>query len=284
MSNETIKVLDRAFIVLRLLASKPGGFTLPELCDRLDLSKSTARRFLNTLCKAGFAELDNDGQRYKLGMLMLTLSTGLSQQNALTVAVHPILEELQARSGETAALWLRIGSVGLCLSSVESPQFVRTVSPIGYTVPLFAGAHGKQLLAGLSSSELEEYLAETDVARLTPATIVSRDALRREVSRIQRRGWSLSRGEINADAVGVAAPILNAFGAIFACVSVTAPAHRIDDDRIEGIADRVVDAAAEATRRVTGPQLREEDQRVGEATASSLPGPRSHRVSATPAG
>jgi DNA-binding IclR family transcriptional regulator len=252
VSTDTIAVLDRALMVLRQLATRPDGYSLPDLTADLGMSKSTTRRFLQTLCKQGFADFDAERQRYTLGMLILGLSTGLAQQNVLAVAVHPALEALQQRTGETAALWLRMRFFALCLSSIESPLFVRTVSPIGRSIPLYAGAHGKMLLAGMDAAEMDDYLRITELTPLTPATLVDPEQLIAAVVRIRREGHAVSHGEVNADVTGVAAPVLDPTGRIIACLSVTAPSHRVDDVALSELVDAVKDAAVDATRRTSG--------------------------------
>jgi IclR family acetate operon transcriptional repressor len=254
VSTETNKVLDRALAVLRQFALRPTGYTVPELSAHLGMSKTTTRRFLQTLAGQGFLDYDADRQRYTLGMLILSLSTGLSQQNTLTVAVQPVLEALQRDSAETASLWIRVRLEAMCLSSVESSQFIRAVSPIGRSIPLYAGCHGKQLLAGMEDAELEDYLRVTELTPLTSATITERTALTKELDRIRADGFSASRGEVNIDGAGVAAPITNPAGRIIACLSITAPAHRLSDERFQAFVPLVRGAASDASGRMFGPR------------------------------
>jgi len=252
VSAETNKVLDRALSVLRQFALRPTGYTAPELSAELGMSKTTTRRFLQTLAGQGFLDFDPDRQRYTLGLLILSLSTGLSQQNTLTVAVAPVLESLQRESNETASLWIRVRLEAMCLCSVESDQFIRAVSPIGRSVPLYAGCHAKALLAGLDDTELDDYLRVTEMRPLTKFTITKRAVLEKQLVQIRADGYAESRGEVNADGAGVAAPIMNPAGRVVACVSITAPAHRVDDARRRSFVPMIRDAAADASRRVFG--------------------------------
>jgi len=60
VSTETNKVLDRALAVLRQFALRPSGYTVPELTAELGMSKTTTRRFLQTLAGRGFLDYDPD--------------------------------------------------------------------------------------------------------------------------------------------------------------------------------------------------------------------------------
>jgi DNA-binding IclR family transcriptional regulator len=253
VSSETIKVLDRALAVLREFAMRPSGYTAPELSEHLSMSKTTTRRFLHTLSNGGFLDYDAERQRYTLGMLILGLSTGFSRQTSLTVAVQPVLESLQVKSCETASLWLRVRQDAMCLSSEESSRYIRAVSPIGRSVPLYAGCHGKQLLAGLNDDELDEYFSTTDFAPLTTSTLTSRAALEEEIAQIRSDGYAISQGEVNIDGAGVAAPILSPQGKMIACLSITAPSHRVDEERLRAFVSLIRCASTDAARRVFGP-------------------------------
>ncbi|WP_196218101.1 IclR family transcriptional regulator [Streptomyces blattellae] len=252
MSTDTIAVLDRALSVLRTLALRPEGYSLPELVEEMGLPKTTVRRFLVTLAGQGFADYDEERQRYTLGVLILGLAAGLTQQNIIAVTLHPALERLQQETDETASLWIRVRFSALCLSSIESPKFVRTVSPLGRSIPLYASAHSKVLLTRLPDEELTDYLAATDLRPLTSQTITDPAALREEIKLVRGQGYAVSKCEVNDDVVGIAAPVTDRTGRIIACLSVTAPAHRVDDRRLSELISSVRDAAAFGAERISG--------------------------------
>ena len=52
-------------------------------------------------------------------------------------------------------------------------------------------------------------LENAELLRFTPATFTDVDALMERLGRIRRIGYSVTRGELDTDAVGIAAPIVN---------------------------------------------------------------------------
>jgi len=108
-------------------------------------------------------------------------------------------------------------------------------------------------LAGLNDSELDEYLTTTDFSPLTTSTLTTRAALEKEIAQIRSDGYATSRGEVNIDGAGVAAPILNPDGKVIACLSITAPSHRVDDERLHTFVTLIRGATSDAARRVFGP-------------------------------
>ena len=68
----TVQSIDRAFAVLRSLASGPAGVS--EIAERVTLPKSTVSRLLSTLEELGAVEQVTAGGEYRIGWTMIELS------------------------------------------------------------------------------------------------------------------------------------------------------------------------------------------------------------------
>src|SRR5918996_1601211 len=90
---------------------------------------------------------------------------------------------------------------------------------LGPAVPLHATSTGKALLAWLPSEELEAVIAQP-LLRFTDSTITELGKLRQEMGRVRRRGYAVSRGELEGGLWGVSAPVLDRRGRPIAVVSV----------------------------------------------------------------
>jgi DNA-binding IclR family transcriptional regulator len=250
MKGETIKVLERALAVLRHLALDPRGGTLAELSARLKLPKSTTRRFLLTLAQHGFVEHDPDTERYRLGLALLGLATTLQRNSNLVAVAQPVLERLRDQTGETAAVHVRLGDARVCLAVAESRERIRYVHEVGQTTPLYAGAQGKVLLAGLPPAERAAFLARVPLVPLADHTIVDPVALAAELERVARLGYALSSGEVTREAAAVAAPVCDRTGRTVASLGVTGPLTRMSPTRLTELVSVVVEAAEEVSRQL----------------------------------
>lgn len=102
-------------------------------------------------------------------------------------------------------------------------------------MPLHSGALAKAILAFLPKPEIDRYLASGPLQRFTPNTITDPTHLGRELARIRKRGYAVSRQEVVLGAGGVAAPIFDSTGQAVASIGVSAPLHRLTAAKITDI-------------------------------------------------
>lgn len=81
MENREIKEekllssVQNALKILRSFSLEEPEKGIRELAKTLDLGKSTVHRLISTLAKEGFVVKDQDTQKYRLGVSLLSLST-----------------------------------------------------------------------------------------------------------------------------------------------------------------------------------------------------------------
>jgi IclR family acetate operon transcriptional repressor len=247
MRVETIKVLDRALAVLGLLALDDNGRSLAEVTAALRIPKSTARRFLLTMAQRNFVEFEAATERYRLGSALAGLGGAMQRNGNIVTLALPVLERLSRQTGETATLNVRFGDVRVCLAQVEGRERIRYVQEVGQSAPLYAGAQGKLLLAGLDEAELAAYLDRTPLAALAAGTITSAAALRKELERIRRAGYAVASGELTPDAAAVAAGVRDRLGKIVASIGIAGPIARMTPAKLVELAPVVTEAGGEVS-------------------------------------
>jgi DNA-binding IclR family transcriptional regulator len=131
-----VGVLDKAVAILDALET--GGCALDELVALTGLSRATTHRLAVALEKHEFVGRDEEG-RFVVGPRL----TGTT----LVSVARPILEELRDRTGESTQLYVRRGGRRVCVLSIESPHGLRTIVPVGASLPLDKGSAGKVLRA-----------------------------------------------------------------------------------------------------------------------------------------
>jgi IclR family pca regulon transcriptional regulator len=85
---------------------------------------------------------------------------------------------------------------------------------------------GRVLLAALSDSELDAFLAGTQLVRYPPYTVTEKTELRAALEKVRRNGYSLVDQELEIDLRSVAVPVQNAVGRVIAAMNVSAQASR----------------------------------------------------------
>lgn len=191
-----IGVLDKAVSVLD--AVERGPLTLAGLVRATGLSRATAHRLAVALEVHGLLARDGGG-RFTLGPRLAGLE--------LPALARPALEELRDRTGESAQLYVRRGDQRLCVASLESPHGLRTIVPVGATLPLAVGSAGKVLRGDAGD-------------------------------------WAQSVEERERGVASVSAPVRNPAGEVVAAVSVSGPIERTSRNPGDRYAGAVREAAA----------------------------------------
>jgi DNA-binding IclR family transcriptional regulator len=189
-------VLDKAVRVLD--AVEAGPRTLAGLVDATGLSRATAHRLAVALEVHRLLARDGNG-RFVLGPRL----TGLD----LPALARPALEALRDTTGESSQLYVRRGDRRLCVLSLESPHGLRTIVPVGMSLPLDVGSAGKVLRGDAGD-------------------------------------WAQSVEERERGVASVSAPVRDGQGETVAAVSVSGPIERITRQPGRLYAGAVVDAAA----------------------------------------
>jgi IclR family transcriptional regulator, acetate operon repressor len=248
----SLQSLDRGLEILQLLAERP--YTVDELSRKLRTPRSTAYRTLTTLRGRHLVERDPRQPRYTLGFGILRFTRALLGRVGVRQIALGTLRELAATIQETAVLTVRAGNFGVAVEAIESADPVRVAPAPGERVPLHVGAPMKALLAFLPPEEIAAYLARP-LERLTPRAIAEPRRLRQHLAQIRERGFAESWEEVYPGAVGVAVPIIGPEGWAVASLGIAGPVHRFTPERVASVAQRLLTAGKELSRRAQNAQL-----------------------------
>ena len=213
--------IARALRVLALVLERPE-IRADALAAEVGIPASTVYRYLRDLREAGFV-VDLDG-RYGPGPRLDGGEPGAASRATLRRLARPLLERLAVATGETALVAVRTHTYALCLDQVESHHPMRMAFRVGQTLPLYAGAASRVLLA-YAPAEILRAVIE-DLGPLTPATPGPTE-LPRRLRTIRDSGFATSRSEFVQGATAIAVPVLS--GDTCACsLALAAPEQRAD--------------------------------------------------------
>ena len=224
-----VGTLDRAVAILN--AVEGGVHRFSRIAEATGLARPTAHRLIRSLEDHGFlARFPGFG--YRLGPRLLRLASEAMRELPLRDLAHPSLERLVRVTGESAQLFVRSGDSRVCVDAVESPNELRTIVPIGASLPLTAGSAAKVFLA--FSTQPERLIRKAE----------DPERFAHEVELARGRGWASSAGERQRGVGSVSAPVTGPYGLLTSVVSVSGPASRMG--RIS--ARRYVPAVLEAAK------------------------------------
>jgi IclR family transcriptional regulator, acetate operon repressor len=274
--------LERGLEILAEIGES-GSSTVEQMSRRVGMPISTTYRYVSALRALGF--LGEHEGRIVAGPQLLRLVRSTDVDEALARLADPLLLELVYRTGETAILTVQVGSMALCVNSVEPVRSVRLSHARGSTQPLYAGASGKPLLAYADPAFVES-LVENGLVTFTPRT-PDAQTLRRQLAHIRSTGVCVTIGELDAKTVGVGVPVFWG-GDVAAVLSVAGPVSRIDRSTVERLVSLVAAAGEALTQILDGSgdtlqavsmmeELADAQDRHGEARALSRRRARGHQ-------
>ncbi|MDA8062444.1 MAG: IclR family transcriptional regulator [Actinomycetota bacterium] len=211
-----VGVLDKAVAILDVLGAGPRS--LSALVEATGMPRATTHRLALALERHGLVDRDPAG-RFVLGPKLVALGRDSSRgSRSLAEVAGPALAELRDRTGESTQLYVAAGDRRICVLSLESPHGLRTIVPVGASLPMDRGSAGKVLSVG---------------------------------ARPTRRGWVESVEERERGVASVSAPVV-VDGTVVAAISVSGPLDRTSRRPGQRYGTAVVSAARELERRLSG--------------------------------
>lgn len=236
--------------LLEAVVASKQGIGVRELARATGIDKSAISRLFGQLQTIGVVEQAEATGRFTVGPRLFALSATIRERDTLWKATEPILTTLVQKFNETCYLATRERDMVIFREKIDCDQAIRYVIELGQASPLHAGAGGRAILAGMTTAEVEEFLATADLKGLTSDTITDPEELRHQISEDHRRRYSVSTGERVVGGSAVAAPYFTADGTCFGSIVFTCPRERFDVRRIPEIADAVVAASQDLSTRL----------------------------------
>lgn len=228
-SQTRIQSVSRAVALLLAIAQSRDGMTAKELADRFGMSTPTTHHLLTTLWAEGMVMKD-ERRIFRLGHHAGLIAEAYQRSDTVPAAFHEVLENVVRKTGETAYLSAWRGSSVKVLATLEGAHAVRVAGLVaGYSDHLHARASGKLLLAFASDDLRAQVTSELDFAQLTPNTITDSRQLDLEITDVLSRGFAFDRQEFQLGVDCVSAP-LRVDEQVVACITVSVPTHRFDEE------------------------------------------------------
>jgi DNA-binding IclR family transcriptional regulator len=229
----------RALSILHAFTAQQPTLTGPQVAEKFGFSQPTAYRLLRALEAEHFLVFDRSSRAYSPGPEILRLAGVLLHRDAFVVQTQSSLIRLRALTGETVAVYWRLGDKCTCTQELPSPHPRRVEAGIGAEFPLGRGPAGKAMLLDLGEAEVRTLLAEPDL----PVPVGGVDALLAELEQGRERRYLVGADETVEGAVTIAAPIPWVQPGL-AVYTVSAPESRFDPQTRELAANTLVEEMA----------------------------------------
>lgn len=241
----------------QLAASKADtGMSLAELSAESGLANSTTHRLLASMKHLDYVEYDTVLGLWSIGVNAFSVGNAYLRKRDFITQARPYMRELVAETGETSNIAVLKGDKHVFVGQIECSEVMRMVVQIGSEGHLHAAGVGKALLSALPEDEVRGIAKRTGLTKLSNKTIITVSELLKELQRIRHSGYSFDDEEQTNGLRCIASNIYNEYSEAIAAVSISGPAVRLSNDRIEFLAE-TVKKKAEAITHVIGGHIPE---------------------------
>lgn len=230
-SRDFIQSLERGLAVINSFSRDRQTQTLSEVAQQAGLTRATARRILLTLTELGYVR--QNGRGFALTPRVLDLGYSfLSSFRVVELAQQP-MERLVDEVKESSSMSILDDTEIVYVARVPTTRIMTIALALGSRLPVYPTSMGRVLLAGSSDDEISDYLAKTELRRLTPHTITDVSELWEKLEEVRAQGFALVDQELEEGVRSIAAPITNSRGDVIAAMNISCHAARVTVGRMK---------------------------------------------------
>jgi DNA-binding IclR family transcriptional regulator len=200
-----VKSANRAMEILQLVNANPQGLSLSEICQRLEMPKSSTHELLHAMEQQKFLQID--GKRYKIGIRIFELGQTASRNLDILRAVRPHVKWLSSQSSMTTQFGILEKTEVIYLSKITSHEGIAVESQVGARMPAHATALGKAMLSLLPDEVLETNYGSVVFEKFTPSTIASTSELRDRLNEIRDKKFAEDHEEFTKGVFCLSVPV-----------------------------------------------------------------------------
>ncbi|MEP5731441.1 MAG: IclR family transcriptional regulator [Sulfitobacter sp.] len=234
------KAVVKAFTLLEILSENEAPMGVTELSNRTELGKSNVHRLLQTLLTLGYVKKP-DETHYTASLRVWELGSQIISRVNIRDVARPYMQLLAQATGETVHLSELCTSEVLYIDKIESREPVRAYTQLGGRAPAYCTATGKVMLAYQTDDDIRQVL-KTAIQHTTK-TLIDADVFLAQAEQIRQQRFAVNRGEWRSDIIGISAPVCCAMGQVDGAIGLSAPASRLSESQLEGLAPMILEFA-----------------------------------------
>ncbi len=215
--NYAAPALDKAFLIIELLANKPQGMLVSEMATALGRSLGELFRIVVVMEDAGYLGKSPIDDRYRVTYKFLDIAYRATPARRLTAAALPEMAAMALAIGQSCHLVVIEGGNGLVIAREENPGTRGFALRVGALIDIARSCSGKVLLAFSSPLQLGRILDRAEAAQGRP---IGRSQLADDLQRIQTEGFDLRESPITRGVTDISYPVFEFGGQCIAALTI----------------------------------------------------------------
>lgn len=216
------RTTQRTVEILKMISRTPEGATLDDLCEKLNLPKTSAYDIVTTLAEMGMVNIKRgQKQNYTIGLMSYRIGINYTNNLDFIGIIEPVLKAFSKEVGKTVFFGIPSDHhvVYICKFEPENP--IITTATVGSKNPLYCTSLGKVILAYSEEEKREQMISRIKFTRFTERTIKDREQLIHELDMVREMGYAFDAREMEEHMQCVGAPVFDRDGNVLGAISVS---------------------------------------------------------------
>ncbi len=244
------RTTQRTVEILKLVSRNPEGITLDDICEKMELPKTSAYDIVTTLAEMGMVNVDRgQRQRYTIGLMAYRIGINYTNNLDFISVIEPELKAFAKEVGKTVFFGVRSDHdvVYICKAEPENP--IITTATVGTKNPMYCTSLGKAILAYSDDETREQVMNRIKFRRNTEKTILDKESLAAELEKVREQGYALDAREMEEHMECVGSPVFGSDGNVIGAISVSSLYKPTEDYELLG---RLASAKSKEVSKLLG--------------------------------
>ncbi|MCU6454513.1 IclR family transcriptional regulator [Sphingomonas sp. A2-49] len=213
----TAPALDKAFLVIELLANNPQGLLASEMASALGRTLGELFRIVVVMEDAGYLQKSPATDRYTVTYKFLDVAYRATPARQLTSTAIPEMQALAGAIGQSCHLVVPKNAEGLVIAREENPGVRGFALRLGASIDLLRSCSGQVILAFSPAATVERIL---DRIATPPGAPIDRAGLGVRLAAVRGQGYDTRESPNTRGVTDVSYPVFGFGGELLAALTV----------------------------------------------------------------
>lgn len=246
-----VQSVERALDILEIVGNSTEPVRNSEIAEKLGVSPATASNLIRTLYMRGYLN-QHKGGRYTLGMQTFILGSNTDLWSELRTASMDPLQRLSQASQVTCFLGVFYQNQVIAVNLIESRNPISISIRQRWLDQYHSTAAGKVLLSAMTQSELDTFLEQMPLRKLTERTICDPLELKKDIEQVRVQGYSVVRDESVFGISSLGVPVYNTDGRIIAALSTAFSSYFFNETYLDNLLKILLKTRQQIEKRLLG--------------------------------
>lgn len=220
-ADDYIASLAKGMAVLECFDTERQKMNATVAAQRANITRAAARRYLLTLEVLGY--LESDGSFFWLTPRVLRAAGSYLSSARLPRAIQPALNRLAHELQQAVSVAVLDGQEVVVIGRSGPTKLLAYGAHLGARLPAYATSTGRVLLASLQEEDFQDWMAHSDLRRLTAATVTVPKALNDMIKKAGADDFCVAIEEHEVGVYALAVPLRDFKGRTVAALNVIKP-------------------------------------------------------------